>query len=48
MKTRFRSIDDVLGSPFLQELTALRPAAQGQNRVLKSTRIEDSVYHDLR
>lgn len=48
MRTRFRSIDDVLGSPFLQQLPALRPAAQGQNRVLKSTRIEDSVYQDLR
>ena len=48
MKTRFRSIDDVLGSQFLQQLPALRPAAQGHNRVLKSTRIEDSVYQDLR
>ena len=48
MKTRFRSIEDVLGSTFLQELPALRPAAQGQNRVLRSTRLEDSVYKDLR
>lgn len=48
MRTRFRSIDDVLGSPFLQQLPALHPAAGGRNRVLKSTRIEDSVYQDLR
>ena len=48
MRTRFRSIDDVLGSQFLQQLSALRPAPQGRNRVLRSTRLEDSVYRDLR
>lgn len=48
MKTRFRSISDVLGSPFLQELPQPRQGTQGQNRVLRSTRIEDSVYQDLR
>ena len=46
MKTWYRTIDDVLRSPW----AALAPARNGQksDRVLKSTKLEDQIYADLR
>ncbi len=47
MRTYFRSLADVMGSPLALAAKAARPGT-GQHRVLKSTRLEDMVYQDLR
>ena len=46
MKKMFRSIDDVLNSTFLSSLA--NHGAPGIDRILKSTRLEDKIYSDLR
>ncbi|MCI8539595.1 MAG: hypothetical protein HFF18_13220 [Oscillospiraceae bacterium] len=47
MRTYFRSLADVMESSLATAAKLLRPAA-GQHRVLKSTRLEDMVYQELR
>ncbi len=47
MRTYFHSLADVLGSPLAAAAKTVRSNA-GQHRVLKSTRLEDMVYQDLR
>lgn len=47
MRTYFRSLTDVMASPLAAMAKTARPAT-GQHRVLKSTRLEDMVYNDLR
>ena len=47
MRTYFRSLADVLASPLAAAAKTARPSA-GQHRVLRSTRLEDMVYRDLR
>ncbi len=46
MKQTYRSISDVLNSPWaaLQP----KPANDPTDRVLRSTKLEDSIYADLR
>lgn len=49
MQQRFHSIDAVLSSPILSKARAYQPhARKGEDRVLKATRLEDTVYHELR
>lgn len=43
---RYRNAADVLGSDIFSRLTPPKP--QGSDRVLKSTRLEDAIYDDLR
>ena len=47
MRTYFHSLSDVLASPLAAAAKTARPSA-GQHRVLRSTRLEDMVYQDLR
>lgn len=47
MRTYFRTLADVLASPLAAAAKTVRPRV-GQHRVLKSTRLEDMVYQDLR
>ena len=47
MRTYFQNLADVMQSPLAAAARTLRPGA-GQHRVLKSTRLEDMVYQDLR
>ena len=47
MRTYFQSLADVMQSPLAAAAKTPRPGA-GQHRVLKSTRLEDMVYQDLR
>ena len=47
MKKIYRTIDDVLRSPWV----AMQPAERASvltDRVLRSTKLEDSIYADLR
>lgn len=46
MMNRYRNAADVLGSDIFSRLT--QPKPQGSDRVLKSTRLEDAIYGDLR
>lgn len=48
MRTYFRSLSDVLGSPLAQSARTFQRAPTTSHRVLKSTRLEDAVYQDLR
>lgn len=48
MRTYFRSLSDVLGSPLAQTAQAFSPRHAGGHRVLKSTKLEDAAYRDLR
>ena len=48
MRTYFRSLSEVLASPLAQEAGAFQRGGAGSNRVLRSTRLEDAVYRDLR
>ena len=48
MRTYFRSLADVLASPLAQTARDFRANGTGQDRVLKSTRLEDTVYSELR
>lgn len=48
MRTYFRSLNDMLKSPLAQEAQAFQRRVSGSNRVLKSTKLEDAVYRDLR
>lgn len=48
MRTYFRSLSDVLGSPLAQTAQAFSPRPAGGHRVLKSTKLEDAAYRDLR
>ena len=45
-KKAFRSIDEVLGSDILTRTRAIK--RQGSDRILKSTRLEDKIYSELR
>lgn len=47
MKKTYRSIDDVLRSPWA-EFTVQTAKADPTDRVLRSTKLEDSIYADLR
>lgn len=47
MRTYFRSLAEVLESPLASAAKAFSRTA-GQNRVLKSTKLEDMIYQDLR
>lgn len=47
MRTYFQSLADVMQSPLAAAAKTPRPG-DGQHRVLKSTRLEDMVYQDLR
>ena len=47
MRTYFRTLADVTASPLAAAAKAYRAVA-GQHRILKSTRLEDLVYQDLR
>lgn len=47
MRTYFRSLADVMASP-LASATKTFSRGAGQNRVLRSTKLEDMVYQDLR
>ena len=44
MRNPYRTIDDVLNSPW----AASTPPAETTDRVLRSTKLEDSIYKDLR
>lgn len=44
----YRTIDDVLRSPWALLTARQRPAAPLTDRVLRSTKLEDSIYADLR
>ena len=45
MRKPYRTIDDVLNSPWA---AAGRPPESANDRVLRSTKLEDSIYSDLR
>lgn len=45
MRKPYRTIDDVLRSPWS---AAAPPAEAALDRVLRSTKLEDSIYSDLR
>ena len=47
MRTYFRSLADVMASPLASAAKAFSRGT-GQNRVLRSTKLEDMVYQDLR
>lgn len=47
MRQNYRSIEDVLRSPWA-ELKAPTAAGEKSDRVLRSTKLEDSIYSDLR
>ena len=48
MRRFYHSLADVLGAPIVQAAkAAVRPMSR-QDRVLKSTRLEDMLYHELR
>lgn len=47
MRTYFRSLADVMASPLVAAAKAFSPGT-GQSRVLRSTKLEDMVYKDLR
>lgn len=46
MLNRYNTVDDVLSSDIFSRLVPPKP--QGLDRVLKSTRLEDAIYGDLR
>lgn len=49
MRTYFRSLSDVLGSPLAQTRADILPRhARRTSWVLKSTKLEDAAYRDLR
>ena len=48
MRTYFRSLSDVLGSPLAQTAQTFSPRHAGGHRVLKSTKLEGAAYRDLR
>lgn len=48
MRAYFRSLSDVLAAPLAQQARTFQKGRTGDNRVLKSTRLEDAVYRDLR
>ena len=47
MRTYFRNLADVMASPLASAAKTFSRTA-GQNRVFKSTKLEDMVYQDLR
>lgn len=48
MRAYYRSLNEVLGSPLAQAAGAFHKDRTGSHRVLKSTKLEDAVYRDLR
>lgn len=48
MRTYFRSLSDVLGSPLAQAAQSFQRGSADSHRVLKATKLEDAVYRDLR
>ena len=48
MRTYFRSLNEVLASPLAQSAQAFHQKSVGGHRMLKSTKLEDAAYRDLR
>jgi uncharacterized protein with von Willebrand factor type A (vWA) domain len=48
VRTYFRSLGEVLASPLAKSAQTFRRERVGSHRVLRSTKLEDAVYHDLR
>lgn len=48
MRTYYRNISEVLKAPLTQAANVFHRRDHSQNRVLRSTRLEDSVYAELR
>lgn len=48
MRIYYRSLSDVLGSPLAQAAGTFHKDRTGSHRVLKSTKLEDAIYQDLR
>lgn len=46
MRAKYRKIEDVLSSPLAQNVPAAKP--EQTDRVLRSSRLEDSIYRDLK
>ncbi len=44
----YRSIQDVLASPWAQRISKSEALKEQTDRVLRSTKLESSIYHDLR
>ena len=44
----FRSLQDVLRSPWAQPRALITRRTEGSDRIFRSTRLEDSIYADLR
>ena len=47
MRTYYRSLSEVLASPIVEEARTFHSKEHRQNRVLKSTRLEDMVFQEL-
>ena len=48
MRTYYRSLGEVLGSPLAQKASYFQRGHADSHRVLRSTKLEDAVYRDLR
>ena len=48
MRTYFRSLNEVLASPLAQSAQTFHQKSVGGHRMLKSTKLEDAAYRDLR
>ena len=48
MRTYFRSLSDVLGSPLAQTAQTFSPPARRRTSGAESTKLEDAAYRDLR
>ena len=44
----YRTIQDVLASPWAQQPVEQKAMQEQTDRVLRSTKLESSIYHDLR
>ena len=48
MRTYYRSLNDVLASPLIQAADTFHRGVINSHRILKSTKLEDAIYRDLR
>ena len=48
MRGKYRTIDDVLRSPWAERPAPAARQDAGTDRVLRSTKLEDTIYADLR
>ena len=48
MRTYYRSLSDVLASPLIQAADTFHRGVINSHRILKSTKLEDAIYRDLR